>query len=149
MKILENDSMSYESEDEILSVVTAFEAATLPHDKWRHAEHLTMAMHYALHNDFDEALNKMRSGILKLNDFHGVVTTPERGYHETLTVVWTRAVFDYVKANPNKDLVLLANEIVEKFDKNYPLKFYSREKLFSVEARYGFIEPELFHFSTF
>lgn len=135
--------MRYETEDEILSVVEEFEAATLPHEKWRHAEHLTMAMHYALHNDFDEALNKMRSGILKLNNFHGVVTTNERGYHETLTVIWTRAVFDYVKDNSDKDLVSLANEIIEKFDKNYPLKFYSRERLFSVEARFGFVEPDL------
>lgn len=135
--------MSYESEDEILSVVTAFESATLPHDKWRHAEHLLMAMHYALHNDFETALDKMRSGILKLNDFHGVVTTNERGYHETLTVIWTRAVFGYIKDNPNKDLVMLANEIIEKFDKKYPLRFYSHERLFSIEARYGFVEPDI------
>ena len=135
--------MRYKTEDEINEVINAFESATLPHNKWRHAEHLTMAMRYALLYDFDEALNKMRSGILKLNDFHGVVTTNERGYHETLTGVWTRAVYDYVKANINKDLVGLANEIIEKFDKEYPLKFYSRERLFSVEARYGFVEPDL------
>ena len=135
--------MIYETEEEILSVVTAFETATLPHEQWRHAEHLIMAMHYALHTDFDVALNKMRSGILKLNDSHGVVTTNDHGFHETLTVIWTRAVFDYVKANPNKDLVKLANEIIKKFDKDYPLKFYSREVLFSVEARYGFVEPDI------
>lgn len=141
--------MRYETETEILEVIETFESATLPHEKWRHAEHLTMAMHYALHNDFDATLNKMRSGILKLNDFHGVATTPERGYHETLTVIWTRAVFDYVKANEKKDLVSLANEIIGKFDKDYPLKFYSRERLFSIDARFNFVEPDLFHLSTF
>jgi hypothetical protein len=135
--------MRYKTETEINEVINLFEAAKLPREKWRHAEHLTMAMHYAIHNDFDESLNKMRSGILKLNDFHGVVTTPERGYHETLTVIWTRAVFDFVKANPNKNLVELANKIIERFDKNYPLKFYSRELLFSVEARFRFVEADL------
>jgi hypothetical protein len=135
--------MRYKTETEINEVIKLFEAAKLPREKWRHAEHLTMAMRYALDNDFDEALNRMRSGILKLNDFHGVVTTNERGYHETLTVIWTRAVFDFVKANPKKDLVETANEIIETFDKNYPLKFYSRELLFSVEARFGFIERDL------
>jgi hypothetical protein len=135
--------MQYETESEIDEVVKLFESAKLPYEKWRHAEHLTMAMHYALHNDFETALDKMRIGILKLNDFHGVVTTPERGYHETLTIFWTRAVFDYVKFNKDKGLVTLANEIVEKFDKNYPLKFYSREKLFSIEARYGFVKPDI------
>ncbi|NJM53256.1 MAG: hypothetical protein HC846_07600, partial [Blastocatellia bacterium] len=76
-----------------------------------------------------------------------VVTTTERGYHETLTVIWTRAVYEYVKANPNKDLVKLANEIIEKFDKDYPLKCYSREVLFSIEARYGFVEPDIKQFT--
>ena len=137
--------MRYKNETEINEISSLFEAAKLPHENWRHAEHLTMAMHYALHNDFDEALNKLRIGILKLNEFHGVITTNERGYHETLTVVWTRAVFDFVKANPNINLVKLANEIIEKFDKDYPLRFYSREVLFSVEARYGFVEGDLKH----
>lgn len=135
--------MRYETETEINEVITLFEVAKLPHESWRHAEHLTMAMHYALGNSFDEALNKMRDGILKLNDFHGVITTPERGYHETLTVIWTRAVFDFVKANPNNNLVEMANEIIETFDKDYPLNFYSKELLFSVEARYGFVEADL------
>lgn len=135
--------MRYKTETEITEIISLFEAAELPHEAWRHAEHLTMAMHYALHNDFDEALHKMRKGILKLNDFHGVVTTNERGYHETLTVIWTRAVFEFVKANPNKKLLELANEIIETFDKDYPLKFYSRDKLFSVEARFGFVEADL------
>jgi hypothetical protein len=135
--------MRYKTENEILEIINLFESAKLTHENWRHAEHLIMAMHYALHNDFDQTLNKMRNGILKLNDFHGVVTTSERGYHETLTVIWTRAVFDYVKANKNKELVELANEIIETFDKNYPLKFYSRERLFSVEARYRFVEADL------
>jgi hypothetical protein len=135
--------MKYTSETEIIEIIELFEAVNLPHERWRHAEHLVVAMHYALNHDFDAALNKMRSGILQLNDFHGVVTTTERGYHETLTVIWTRAVFDYVKANPDKDLVTLANEITEKFDTDYPLKYYSRERLFSIEARFGYLEPDL------
>jgi hypothetical protein len=138
--------MRYNTENEIIEIIKLFEAAKLPHESWRHAEHLTMAMHYSLHFDFDEALNKMRSGILKLNDFHGVVTTNERGYHETLTVIWTRAVSDYVTANPEKSRLEMANEIIEKFDKNYPLRFYSRELLFSVEARFGFVEADLMNF---
>ncbi len=31
----------------------------------------------------------------------------------------------------------------EKFDKDYPLKFYSRELLFSEEARKNFVECDL------
>lgn len=138
--------MRFNTEDEIFRIIDLFEATTLPSEEWRHAEHLIMAMHYALHNDFETALDKMRSGILKLNDFHGVVTTPERGYHETLTIFWIKTIFDYVKDNPEQGLVELANEIIERFGTNYPLKFYSKERLFSVEARFEFIEADLKQF---
>lgn len=138
--------MRFKTEDEIFRIKNLFEAAILPSEEWRHAEHLLMAMFYSLENDFENALTKMRDGINKLNESHGVVTTPERGYHETLTVFWIKTVFDCVKTNANKNLIDLSNEIIEKFDTNYPLKFYSRKCLFSVEARFGFIEPDLLEF---
>ncbi len=138
--------MRFKTENEIFRIINLFEAALLPSEEWRHREHLTMAMFYSLNNNFENTLTKMRDGINKLNVFHGVVTTPERGYHETLTVFWVKTVFDCVKTNPNKNLIDLSNEIIEKFDTNYPLKFYSRERLFSVEARFGFIEADLLEF---
>lgn len=135
--------MGYETEDEILNLIDSFKATTLKHENWRHPEHLIVALYFCLNNDFSKALMEMRKGILKLNKAHGVETTLERGYHETLTVFWVRSVFDYLKENPNKSLVKLASEIIEKFDKNYPLKFYSRELLFSKEARFGFVEADV------
>jgi hypothetical protein len=36
-----------------------------------------------------------------------------------------------------------ANELVAGFDKDYPLRFYSREFLFSDEARARFVEGDL------
>ena len=36
-----------------------------------------------------------------------------------------------------------ANEVAYKWDKDYPLNFYSRELLFSDEARAKFVEPDL------
>ena len=36
----------------------------------------------------DEAHLRMRVGIIRLNAFHGLVETPQRGYHETITRVW-------------------------------------------------------------
>lgn len=135
--------MRYKTESEIEKIVESFKNKTLPQEIWRHAEHLTIAIYYALNNNSAEALEKMRRGILDLNEVHGVITTNERGYHETLTVFWIHTVSDYIKLNPHKSLLDLTNEIIEKFDKNYPLNFYTRERLFSVEARYGFVEADL------
>ncbi|MBS1770496.1 MAG: hypothetical protein JSS77_12595, partial [Acidobacteria bacterium] len=37
----------------------------------------------------------------------------------------------------------IANDIAESLDKDHPLKFYTRELLFSDEARKRFVEPDI------
>ncbi len=135
--------MGYKTETEIANIVIAFENCTISRDAWKHAEHLTVAMHYALNHDYTTAYDKMKSGLLKHLKAAGIDLNVEMPYHETLTVFWLRTVFKFVEANRGKSSVEMANEIIEKFDKDYPLKFYSREYLFSDEARYAFVETDL------
>ena len=135
--------MKFNNENEIIEIIDSFETAVLPSINWKHREHLLLAAYFTASHDYETALEKMRSGILKLNDFHGVVTTPERGYHETLTCFWVKVISEYVKQNKNRSFFELVNEMIDLFDKDYPLKFYSREVLFSVEARFGFVEADL------
>jgi hypothetical protein len=135
--------MRYKTETEMLNIVKAFENCTISRDAWKHAEHLTVAMHYALNHDYTIAYDKMKSGIFNLLNAFGIDLKVEMPYHETLTVFWLRTVFKFVEANRGKSSVEIANDIIEKFDKDYPLNFYSREVLFSVEARYGFVEADL------
>jgi len=85
----------------------------------------------------------MRRGIFNLLRSFKVDLTKEMPYHETLTVFWMRTVADFNASKNGTSLVDTANELVTNFDKNYPLRFYSRERLFSDEARTGFVEPEL------
>ncbi len=134
--------MRYKTKTEITNIVESFKACTISRDAWKHAEHLTVAMHYALNHDYTTAYDKMKSGIFKLLNAFGVDLNVEMPYHETLTVFWLKTVFDYINANPRKLPVEITNEIIEKFDKDYPLRFYSREVLFSVEARNNFIEAD-------
>lgn len=133
----------YTSEEEILDVVRSFEETTISRDAWRHAEHLTVAMHYLLHHDIDTATEKMRSGIFKLLKAFEVDLTKEMPYHETLTVFWMRTVKDFLEGSMETSPLDRANEMVEKFDKDYPMKFYSRDCLFSDEARTKFVEGDL------
>lgn len=64
-------------------------------------------------------------------------------YHETLTIFWMRTVADHMAASTGSSLLERANEIVERYDKDYPLRFYTRELLFSDTARKEFIEADL------
>ncbi len=135
--------MIYKSKKEILKVVRGFENGTIARSEWRHAEHLTVAFYYAFHHDFETALTKMRGGIHNLLNAFEVDLSKEMPYHETLTVFWMRTVSDFSLSRNGASIVEKSNELVEKFDKEYPLRFYSRELLFSDEARRIFVEPDL------
>lgn len=135
--------MNYETEDEILRVVRGFEDGTLAREDWRHAEHLTVALYYLSHHDFETALTKMRDGIFNLLKFFGVDLSEEMPYHETLTVFWLRTVDNFKKSLNGASFLEVCNELTDNFDKDYPLRFYSRELLFSSKARREFVEPDL------
>jgi hypothetical protein len=134
----------YKSESEVIDLVRSFEDASIPHDDWKHAEHLVVALYYLSHHDLEMACDKMRSGILNLLE-HGfkVDLKKEMPYHETITVFWMRTVAKYNNSVNGTSLLEKANEVAYKWDKNYPLNFYSRERLFSDEARARFVEPDL------
>ena len=133
----------YTSEKEILNLLESFETGTIARENWGHPEHLTVALCYLSRHDLEMATEKMRRGIFNLLRSFKVDLTKEMPYHETLTVFWMRTVADFNASKNGTSLVDTANELVTNFDKNYPLRFYSRERLFSDEARTGFVEPEL------
>ena len=135
--------MRFRSEKEIAELVHSFEDATISRDKWKHAEHLTMALHYLTLHDIDTATAKMREGIFKLLNVFEVDLSKEMPYHETLTVFWMRAVAEFNASKNGTSLLDKANELVASYDKDYPLRFYTREYLFSEEARARFVECDL------
>ncbi len=137
------NKMRYKDENEILEVVRSFEEATISRDAWKHAEHLTVALHYLSLHDMETATANMRTGIFKLLAAFEVDLSKEMPYHETLTMFWMRTVADFNASTNGASLLERANELVAKYDKDYPLKFYSREFLFSDEARAAFVEGNI------
>ncbi len=135
--------MRYKNEHDIAEVVRAFENATIMRDKWKHAEHLTVALHYLCNHDIDNATIRMRNGLFKLLRSFGVDLPKEMPYHETLTIFWMRTVADFNASKNGDSLLDKANELVATYDKDYPLRFYSREYLFSDEARERFVEGDV------
>lgn len=135
--------MKYKNDEEITALVERFENGTISRAEWRHAEHLTVALFYVSNHDFETALSKMRKGIFNLLRAFEVDLDRETPYHETLTVFWMRTVEVFGQSKNDVPLAEKANELIENFDKDYPLKFYRRELLFSDRARREFVAPEL------
>jgi len=136
--------MKYKDEDEIKKLVAAFEDASIARDVWKHAEHLVVALYYANKYDLETAIAKMKDGLFNLLTVgFKVDLSKEMPYHETLTVFWMRAVDEFARSTNGTSLHEKANSLIETFDKDYPLRFYSREFLFSDEARARFVEPDI------
>lgn len=135
--------VKYNSTEDILKMVNSFIDATVARADWGHPEHLIVAFHFATETDFETALSRMRTGIFRLLAAFEVDLTKEMPYHETLTVFWMRTVYDFAKSKNDCSIVESCAEMIEKFGKDYPLKFYSRELLFSDEARKDFIEADI------
>jgi hypothetical protein len=137
--------MKYKNEDEIEALVAAFEDASIARGVWKHAEHLVVALYYAYkYEDVDTATARMREGLFNLlTEGFKVDLTKEMPYHETLTVFWMRTVDEFSRSTNGLPMHEKANRLIERYDKDYPLRFYTREYLFSDEARARFVEPDL------
>jgi hypothetical protein len=136
--------MRFSNEEEIKEIVRRFEDASISREVWKHAEHLTVALHYSTLYDIDTATIKMRNGILKLlTEGFGLDLAKEMPYHETLTVFWMRTVDGFRRSTNGSSLLDNANELIERYDKDHPLSFYTREYLFSDEARSKFVEGDI------
>lgn len=131
-------------------IITGFEEGTLPREEWTHEAHLIMALWNIYHHPKDDAIRRIREGIWHYNEAVGIVSTPTSGYHETLTLFYIRTCSRFLSETGTTEIgttlpiitlvnIMLASEIA---DRAYPLRFYSKERLFSPEARATWIEPE-------
>ena len=137
----------YNDEKEIYALLNSFEEATIARDKWKHAEHLVVALCYLERHDLEAATDKMRSGILHLLEKgYGLDLTKEMPYHETITVFWMRTAYAFALMHKELTFVEKVNKLCRMFDKDHPLKFYSRELLFSDRARSEYVGPDLASF---
>jgi hypothetical protein len=84
------------------------------------------------------ALTALRSAISSYKEAVGTANTDTSGYHETLTIVYVRLIADYLqRAEPSTDI---ADEAIEAA---LIAACGAREKLFSIEARRGWVAPDL------
>lgn len=139
-----SEAEKYSTEEEILLLVEEFEAGTIPREAWKHREHLVVALYYISKFDLAAATKTMRRGILRLLEHgFGVDLEKEMPYHETLTIFWMNAVHDFWTVRRDRPLCEIAADMIATLDKDYPLEFYTREYLFSDDARKRFVAPDL------
>jgi hypothetical protein len=135
----------YRTSAEVLGLVREFEACSLPRARWTHHAHLVVALWYLMRHEEAEATALIREGIKRYNESCGIKTTKTGGYHETITIFYSRMIAKFLSnASPDCTLMMLVNSLINLLgDKNLPLEYYSRERLMSGEARTEWLEPDL------
>lgn len=112
--------------------------------EWTHCAHLVFAT--ALLNELGlEGAEAAAPDIIRTyNVATGGVNSDSEGYHHTLTLFFLREVEKFIRKEKGnlheRATALLASRLAER---EYPLAFYSREALFSLAARTGWLEPDL------
>jgi hypothetical protein len=121
-----------------VQLTRALELGEIPNKGFHHALHLHVAWVYlAESSSVQQAANKMRNTLRRLAAAGG---KPEK-YHETITLFWVHLLACASKCGERLEEIVHANP--QLLEKDFPLTYYSAERLFSDEARTSWVEPDL------
>ncbi|ATC25804.1 hypothetical protein EIB18_15430 [Caulobacter vibrioides] len=118
---------------------------SLPKAEWTHAAHLTATLRLVRTRNAD--LERDLPNIIRTyNVAVGGVNDDKSGYHETITQAYLAAIRAFDAAlPPGLDDAEAARRLLASAlgDKDWPLTHWSRERLFTPEARRGWRDPDL------
>lgn len=129
--------------DEDAELWRAFTSSTLAASAWTHEAHIRTAYLFLQRFPFDEAHLRLRAGIIRLNERHGLIESGTRGYFETLTRAWLVLVAQAQRRSLSATSHALLERHPELLDRNLPLRHYSKELLATVRARSIFVAADL------
>jgi hypothetical protein len=136
----------FHSDAEIEYLGEGLLARTLARSEWTHEAHLAATTYLLLKRSDVDLDKELPDVIRRFNESVGGVNSDTEGYHETITRVFLHGVRLFVgEADPQEPLHGLVNELLlsPMGRRDWPLRFYSRERLFSVEARRRFLRPDI------
>lgn len=135
----------FATEVDVARLATRALEARLPRAEWTHEAHFALALWVMRHRPELGAPDQFRALILRINDSHGTPNTDTSGCHHTITVASLRAVAAVLATHGEDEPLtgVLAEMMRGPFGRSdWILGHWSREVLFSVEARRGWVAPD-------
>jgi hypothetical protein len=136
----------FTSDAEIVHLGERFLARTLPKAEWTHEAHLATTTWLLLRRPDIDVDRELPDLIRRYNESVGGVNSDSEGYHETITRVFLAGVRLFLaEADRTEPLHELVNELLlsPMGRRDWPLRFYSRDRLLSVHARRLFVAPDV------
>lgn len=137
---------SFASDEAVARVGEGLLARDLPREDWTHEAHLAATTYLVLrHPEID--LDAELPGLIRAyNESVGGVNSDSEGYHDTITRVFLHGIRLFLlEAETDEPVHDLVNELLlsPMGRRDWPARFYSRDLLFSVPARRGFVTPDI------
>lgn len=129
----------------VLRVTSGLLDFTLPCAEWTHEAHLAACLCLLTEYPDFVAERDLPGVISRYNIAAGGVNDDANGFHATITHFFIHAVRAHLAGDAGGSLAEQVNRLLEseRGQRSYPLRFYSRDRLFSLAARRAFIEPDL------
>jgi hypothetical protein len=121
-------------------------ARTLLRPEWTHEAHLAATTYLLLRRPDVDVDKQLPGNIRRFNESVGGVNSATEGYHETITRMFLHGIRLFLaEADLDEPLHELVNDLLVSpmGRRDWPLRFYSAERLFSVEARRHFVPPDI------
>ena len=133
------------SDEQIAAIGAGLLDLSLPKAQWTHAAHFAAALWLMACRPDSYAERDMPGFIRAYNIATGVANTDTDGYHETITQASLRAARSFLRQDPNRSLFATCNALMQSplGKSNWLLTYWTRARLFSVEARRRWVEPDL------
>ena len=134
------------SDEAVAHVGEGLLSRTLPREEWTHEAHLAATTYLALRHPEIDLDTELRGIISSYNESVGGKNTDTEGYHDTITRAYLHGIRLFLEeADRSRPIHELVNELLmtPMGRRDWPLRFWSKELLMSVEARRDFVEPDL------
>ncbi len=132
----------FSDDDTVTRIGQGLIAATLPKPEWTHAAHVAAAVYLCTARPDLHPERDMPGIIRRYNVATGGVNSDTAGYHHSITLASIAAV--RAGLQPGLGLAAQVNALLAGMmgDKHWPQRFWTRETLFSVAARRGWVAPD-------
>ena len=134
------------SDDSVAHVGEGLLAHTLPREEWTHEAHLAATTYLVLkHPEIDLDI-ELKGIISRYNESAGTPNSDSEGYHDTIPRAYLRGIRLFLdEADVSRPIHDLVNELLmtPMGRRDWPLRFWSKNRLMSIEARRAWIEPDL------
>ena len=134
------------SDADVAHVGEGLLSRTLPRPEWTHEAHLAATTYLVLKRPEIDLDAELPDIIRSYNASVGGVNSDTEGYHDTITRSYLKGIRLFLEeADERRPVHELVNELLMSpmGRRDWPLRFWSKDLLMSVEARRHWVDPDL------